>query len=255
MLTVFISGIAILLIILLIIYSTKYRGLPQNDFNPIVLWIRAGIYFCTCLMISWITGTMTKILESPLVTPDQLQNPVWITWTAGCFILVFVAYWIVWAGMTLTFNRKRYLITQICFGLIWGICTGQMFLVIWNFCGIFDWPLWGRWILGYGLISLYMGLWQDLVWDVYVVPEHDTPRSIMRKVWMSHTPNMFICLTYLALYDNQIIFIILQTLALTGASIFLRFPPFWETVDVTAPRTAPGLFGLPHAVGYIPKED
>jgi len=83
MLTVFISGIAILLIILLIIYSTKYRGLPQNDFNPIVLWIRAGIYFCSCLIISWGTGTMSKILKSPIATPEQVQNPAWITWTVG----------------------------------------------------------------------------------------------------------------------------------------------------------------------------
>ena len=48
MLTVFISGVSILLIILLTVYLKNYRGLPQNDFNPVVLWIRAGIYFCSC---------------------------------------------------------------------------------------------------------------------------------------------------------------------------------------------------------------
>ncbi len=254
MLTVFITGVAILLIILLTVYLKNYRGLPQNDFNPVVLWIRAGIYFCSCLMLSWVTGTMTKIFQSPFVTQNQLNSPAWIVWTAGCFILVFVAYWIIWARMTLTFNRKRYLITQILFGLIWGICTAQIFLVIWNFCGIFDWPLWVRWIVGYILISVYMGFWQDLYWDVYVVPEHDTPRSIKLKVWTSHVPNMTFSLIYLALYDNQIIFIMLQTLALTGASIFLRFPPFWEKEDVTAPRTEPGFFGLPHAAGYIEED-
>ena len=99
-----------------------------------------------------------------------------------------------------------------------------------------------------------MGFWQDLYWDVYVVPEHDTPRSIKLKVWTSHVPNMTFSLIYLALYDNQIIFIMLQTLALTGASIFLRFPPFWKKEDVVAPRAEPGFFGLPHAAGYI-KED
>jgi len=208
------------LIILLIIYLKNFRGLPQNDFNPVVLWIRAGIYFCSCLVISWLTGTMNKIFQNPIVTQDQLNNTSWIIWTAGCFLLVFVAYWIVWARMTLTFNRKRYLITQILFGLTWGICTAQIFLGIWNFCGIFNWPLWGKWILGYILISAYMGLWQDLYWDVYVVPEHDTPRSLKLKVWSSHVPNMTFSLIYLALYDNQIIFIMLQTLALTGIFIF-----------------------------------
>ncbi len=88
MLTLVMSGITALLIILLIIYLKNYRGLPQNDFNPVVLWIRAGIYFCSCLIISWFTGTMTKILQSPFVTQNQLNSTAWIIWTAGCFILV-----------------------------------------------------------------------------------------------------------------------------------------------------------------------
>jgi hypothetical protein len=125
---------------------------------------------------------------------------------------------------------------------------------MWNFCGMFDWPLWGRWLLGYVLVGAYMGLWQDLYWDVYVVPEHDTPRSLKLKVVCSHIPYMTLCLTYLAIYDNQWIFSLLFTLALTGAAVFLRFPPWWEKEDVVAPRTTPGLFGLPHAAGYIGEE-
>lgn len=38
-LTYFVIGVAILLGVLLIIYWTGYRGLPQDDFNPVVLWI------------------------------------------------------------------------------------------------------------------------------------------------------------------------------------------------------------------------
>jgi hypothetical protein len=254
MLTVFMTGVIVLCAVLLAVYFKNYRGLPQTDFRPKVLWTRAGIYFCACLIISWVTGTMEKILANPFVTQEQLQSTAWIIWTAVCFVLIVVAYWVVWASMTVTFKRKRYLLVQTCFGIVWGVCTAQIFLTIWNFCGIFDWPLWGRWLLGYVLLSAYMGLFQDLWWDVYVIPEHDTPRSLKLKVVFSHVPNMTVCLTYLALYDNQWIFIILQTMALTGASIFLRFPPWWETIDVVAPRTTPGLFGLPHAAGYVPEE-
>jgi multisubunit Na+/H+ antiporter MnhC subunit len=38
-LTYFVIGVAILLGVLLMIYWTGYRGLPQDDFNPVVLWI------------------------------------------------------------------------------------------------------------------------------------------------------------------------------------------------------------------------
>ena len=251
MVTVFMTGVIVLLIVLLTVYLKNYRGLPQTDFNPKVIWIRALIVFCVCFILSWVTGTMDKILANPFVTQEQLQSTTWIIFTAVCFVFIFIAYWIVWASMTITFNRKRYLVTQICFGLVWGAATSQVFLVIWNFAGIFDWPMWGRWILGYVLLSAFMGLWQDLYWDVYVVPEHDTPRSLKLKTICSHIPNMTLCLTYLAIYDNQLIFIMLQTMALLGASIFLRFPPWWEKSDVVAPRTEPGLFGLPHAAGYI----
>jgi hypothetical protein len=65
---------------------------------------------------------------------------------------------------------------------------------------------------------------------------------------------MLFCLTYLAIYDNQAIFLMLQTLALTGAAASMRVPPFWVKDYIRPPRTAPGLFGLPHAVGYVPEE-
>ena len=63
---------------------------------------------------------------------------------------------------------------------------------------------------------------------------------------------MLVCLTYLALYDNQGVFIMLQALALTGFAVSMRVPPFWVKGFIHPPRTAPGLFGCAHAVGYVP---
>jgi len=57
------------------------------------------------------------------------------------------------------------------------------------------------------------------------------------------------------MYDNQIVFIMLRTLVLIGASIFLRFSNIWEKIEVTAPRTVSGFFGLPHTAGYVPEDD
>ena len=251
MVAVFMTGVVILLVFLLSVYVKNYRGLAQTDFRPKVIWLRALIVFCCCFILAWHAGTIDTLLANPFVTSEQLQSTAWIIYTAVCFIFVFIAYWIVWASMTITFNRKRYLVTQLCFGLVWGTCMSLVFLTIWNVCRSFDWPMWGRWIAAYVLLSAFMGLWQDLYWDVYVVPEHDTPRSLKLKTVFSHIPNMTLCLPYLAIYDNQWIFLILQTMALTGAAIFLRFPPWWEKEEVVPPRTEPGLFGLPHAAGYI----
>ena len=251
---IFITCVAVLLITLLIIYRTRFWGHPKEKHDPMVSWTRAWIVFCICSIISWATGTMHKILDGPLVTSEQLENPKWIAWTIGCFVLILVAYWVIWARWTVIFDRKRYLIPQVIFGVVWGASVAQIFLVLWYFAAIFGFPVWGRWILAFMLMSTH-GLWMDLYWDVYVLPEHDTPFSLKWKVICSHIPNMSVCLTYLAIYDNPGIFIMLQAFALTGAAVSMRVPPFWAKEYINPPRTAPGLFNLPHAVGHIEKEE
>jgi hypothetical protein len=250
---IFISCVAVLLLILLIIYRTRFWGHPKEDYNAMVSWTRAWIVFCICSIISWATGTMDKILTNLVVPPGQLEDPQWIAWTAGCFVLIFVAYWVIWARWTVIFDRKRYLVPQIIFGFVWGASIGQIFLIFWHFAGIFGFPVWGRWILAYLCMASH-GLWMDLYWDVYVLPEHDTPWSLKWKVICSHIPNMMACLTYLAIYNNQGIFILLQAFALTGAAVSMRVPPFWVKGNINPPRTGPGLFGLPHAIGYVEEE-
>ncbi len=250
---IFIICVAVLLLILLIVYRTRFWGHPKEILNPKVSWIRAGVVFCICFIISWATGTMKKVLAQPLVTARQLEDPAWLAWTAGCFVLIFVAYWIVWARWTVIFDRKRYVIPQAIFGMLWGASIAQIFLVIWHFAGIFGFPVWGRWLAAFLMMSTH-GLWMDLYWDVYVLPEHDTPWSLKWKVICSHIPNMAACLTYLALYGNQAVFIVLQAFALTGAAVSMRVPPFWVKDYIHPPRTGPGLFGLPHAVGHVEAE-
>ena len=72
-----------------------------------------------------------------------------------------MAYWVIWARWTPVFDRKRYLISQVLFGLVWGASIGQIFLLVWHFAGIFGLPVWGRWIVAYLLMSTH-GLWMDL---------------------------------------------------------------------------------------------
>ena len=76
--TVFIGCVWLLLVVLLTIYWTRFRGHPKEVFNPLVSWTRAGIVFCSCFIISWATGTMEKVLSRPLATPEQLKDPAWI---------------------------------------------------------------------------------------------------------------------------------------------------------------------------------
>ena len=111
-------------IVLFIIYRSKYKGLPIDVWKPSVAWFRAIIYFCLCNFIIIASGTLEQLLIRPLFTVEQISNPYWIIYCAFCFIYGFFAYWILWSRITLTFNRKYYLVSEIAFGLIWGFSTG-----------------------------------------------------------------------------------------------------------------------------------
>lgn len=250
-LQLFMGVIAVTLVGLLIHHFRRYRQLTAVDYVPAAAWTRAFIYFCACYLVSYATGAMELLLTSPLVTEAQWHDPVWWASTLGCLGLILGCYFGIWARWTLYFDRKVYFWPQLLFGAVWGSALGQLLITFFHLFKLTGWPLWGVWLGTFTVVGMWQGLWQDLYWDVYVSPEHDTPKSIMLKTFLTHIPNVTFCLTYLAVYENYAIFVGLQSLALVAASLYQRLPPPWETRAVLAPRTAPGLFGLPHATGYI----
>ncbi len=250
-----------LLVALLMLVSAgalklKYRDQDSTVFIPLAAWLRACTYFCFCLIVAWQSGALLAALKQPWVTPEQLGDPMWYLWTSVTVIFIFWAYCIYWAGHTIRFDRKLDLLPQSLFGLIWGITSGLYFLALWHVSlGVADyfggWPTWAVWLLAYTLISLWQMLWMDMYWDVWVSPEHDSPESIRKKVPRTHIPNMTLCLSYFALYENYLIFIGLQTIALLAASIGIRMPAPWSSHSTPPARQVPGLFGLPRAGGYL----
>jgi len=171
----------------------------------------------------------------------------------GCTALVVFAYWGIWGRYTLRFDRKLHLITQIPFGLVWGASMGQLILTIWHLANIVGagWHTWQIWLLTWGVLGIWQWLWQDLYWDLYVAPEHDSRWSIKVKTLCTHIPNVTLCLIYLALYHNYLIFIALQTIALVGASVFMRLPPFWSKESTPPARRQAFIFGLVRGGGYV----
>jgi len=242
--------------LLLLLYVARYRRHPPGVWSAPAAWLRAGIYFCFCLAVAHCSGALQATLASPLVHPGQWADPWWWLTTVVVTVFIFAAYWGYWYRSTLRFGRKLDVLPQLLFGLCWGVTTGLFFLSFWQLALAIgpDWPLWAVWLLAYTLISLWQALWMDMYWDVYVSPEHDSPASIRAKVPRTHIPNMTLCLTYFALYQNYWIFIALQTVALLAASFGMRMPAPWSSEPTPPARRVPGLLGLPRAGGYVPQE-
>ena len=250
-LNVFIAGVACFGVIMIVLYMVKYKGTPLDVYKPGAAWTRAMIFFSICYTISWATGTMETLLNQPIATAENLADKKWIAFCSACFLYNFVAYWVLWSRMTLTFDRKFSLVPQIFFGLIWGSATGQLLLSFYHVANMTGWPGWAVYLLAYVCMGFFQYLFHDLFWDVYVSPEHDTPRSIMIKTMVCHIPNVLICLCFLVIYENYLIYVLTQTFALVAASIFQKFPAPWDKSYIHAPMLVPGLFGLPRGSGYI----
>jgi hypothetical protein len=244
---------------LMAFYLIQYRSYftqpcETSKFIPLAAWLRAGIFFCFFYLISWATGTMEAIQTSPIVNSAQVADRRWWFWIIGLTAFILFAYWGVWARYTLRFDRKLDLIPQILFGLLWGTALGQMLLSIWRVAAMIgsSWNTWQQWLLAYVFIGIWQWLIMDMYWDVYISPEHDTPQSIKIKTLFTHIPNVTLCLIFVAIYENYVIFVALQTLALVGCSINMRMPAPWSKENTPPARRVKSVFwGLPRCGGYI----
>jgi len=153
--------------------------------------------------------------------------------------------------MTLTFDRKYYLSSEIFFGAIWGFSTGGLLLSfyhLWSLAGVVGVPLY---LLSYASMGIWQYFIQDYFWDIYVSPEHDTPKSIIIKTLTCHIPNVAVSLGFLIIWNNYGIYVTFFIFALVASTIFQKFPAPWAKGTFHAPMVKPGIAGLPHGAGYL----
>ncbi len=236
---------------MVILYLIKYKGTSIKVWKPIVAWIRAFIYFSLCNIIIAISGTLAKSINQPLFSSDQITNPYWLFYLSICFVYIFFTYWILWSRMTLTFDRKYYLLIEIIFGMIWGFSTGGLLLSFYHLWSLTGLASWIRYILTYISIGVWQYFAHDYFWDVYVSPEHDTPRSIIIKTYVCHIPNVALTLGFLTIWNNYAIYIVFNIFALVATTIFQKFPAPWVKGSFHAPMVKSGIFRFFRGTGFI----
>jgi hypothetical protein len=223
----FIGMIAVLLPIVIIALVTKRRNVEGYDSG--LAWLRALMYFCVCLLLSWATGVFTALVNSPIVTnPAQLENPVW----RGALIIILAfqlyAYFRIWPAGTFHLNRPKYVVPAFIFALLWGFCEAQLFLVFWSLIEMTGLDRIWVGILTYFAVGLFYAPWHPKYWDIYVAPEHNIKIWDMKKVIRCHTPNMVLGLVFLGFFESVPIYVAMNTLCLIGSTYYMRFPAPWD---------------------------
>jgi hypothetical protein len=214
------------------------RGNRRADtYYPDLAWLRACAYFSAALLLSWSLGVMQALLAAPLIRAEQLQDPWWIAITLLYVVVLWVGYAIVWPRGTFTDERRAHPLLTSLYGITWGLCHGQVFLCIWAVAELSG--LNSYWVaaITYLLLSAYNFAFHQFFWDILVSPPHNYEAWNMKKVQYSHAPNLLLGLTWLALWGNFSLWLILQTLCLLACSHVMRFPAWYDDYRGSAGET------------------
>ncbi len=216
--------LAVLLILTVAAVTALWRNRQHRHYHPKTAWLRAIIYFCASSTIALFSGVTDAVLQRPLTTQAQLNDPLWWAGAVTCTALIVIAYGYIWAKGTFTDGRPWHPLSTTLFGLMWGLSQAQLFLSFWALIALL--PIGQLWVTVFTAItiSIYNGNWQHLYWDVHISPPHNYPEWNLRKVLLCHVPNLLITLPFFALYGNVQLYIALQTTALLLSAHRMHFP-------------------------------
>eukprot|EP00475_Leptophrys_vorax_P010213 TRINITY_DN16888_c0_g1_i1.p1 TRINITY_DN16888_c0_g1~~TRINITY_DN16888_c0_g1_i1.p1 ORF type:complete len:356 (-),score=52.71 TRINITY_DN16888_c0_g1_i1:182-1207(-) len=221
------------------------------EYVPLLAWNRTLNFFCLTVLFAYPTGLLEALLHDPIVTGAQTSSASWIFMTAFCSVALFIMYWIVWPKWTLVFDRRFHIIPCVFFALFEGIGNA---LIIENVYYIFAFVVraesWVTWIATWCIVGFWQGTFGSYYWNLYVLPEHDTPESLKLKTAACHVPNLTITLSYLVKWNNLALFVFMQTFCLLGCTLFMRFPSPLTTQRIHVATWSRGACGFPRGIGY-----
>jgi hypothetical protein len=232
------GSLAVLLVLGLSLFRLNRRR-PTGVYDPQRAWLRAGLYFFTCFLVSWAAGVMPTLRSVPVVRPDQLSDPLWLACTAALTVVILFGYGVIWRKGTVSYGRPLVLVVVIPFGIAWGFATGELLLSIWS---IFEKTGLGPVAAAVGTFLVggtLNGLWHAKYWDSRVSPDHNILESNQKKILLAHFPNLILSLGHLALFANPYVFILGQVVALTISVLVMHFPPFWGPASAILPQHNP----------------
>ncbi|MEZ5566565.1 MAG: hypothetical protein R3F24_14140 [Gammaproteobacteria bacterium] len=221
-------GVLILASVLAQVFLVQRNRHADNVHSPPLAWLRAALYFCTILVLSWTTGVLQALVHLPWTTIDQRTEPSWLALTALWVVVTVWAYVYWWPRGTLTHDRKLYLVPQLVFGLAWGATSGQLTLIFWAVVEEFGFARWITALVVFFLLSGYGQLYQSGWWDIRVSPPHNIRATNAKKVLFGHMPFLLVGLAHFTLFGNALLFVAFHAVALGCCSVAMRFPPFWE---------------------------
>jgi len=118
------------------------------------------------------------------------------------------------------------MVPALFIGILWGFFDTMFFLSIWALLELAPIPRWGIVIIL--CIIPVQNIWHNLIWDDYILPEHNILESSKWKVIFCQLPHTVLTVGYFALFGYVRIFALFYVIALSGSTLYMRFPPPWS---------------------------
>ncbi|NKB45466.1 MAG: hypothetical protein GKS03_14435 [Alphaproteobacteria bacterium] len=235
----FVVSAMVVLVILGLSLLRLNRRRPADIYDPQRAWLRAGLYFTSCFLISWAAGILPTLRSSPIASAGQLSDPVWWLATVALTAVIVFGYGVVWRKGTVPHGRPLFILPVLVFGILWGLATGELLLSVWSLIEKTGFgpvaAAVGTFLVGGSL----NGLWHSKYWDSRVSPEHNILETNKKKILLAHFPNLIFSLVHLAVFSNPYVFVFGQVLALTISTWVMHFPPFWGPNSAMVPQHNP----------------
>ena len=210
------------------VFFTERAKHDPNVHSPKLAWIRAWVYYCIVILISWVTGALGVVLEGPLVPEGRTSDTTWLLVVSACWLIAIWGYVYWWPKGTLTHGRQLHLVLATVHGFFWGLCAGLLYLSMYAMLEQLGFPGYVNAILLFLVLSVYSLNYQVGWWDIYVSPPHNIKATNNGKVAFAHQPFLIASLTLLVMYGDASMYVLLTIFAMTCSSIAMRFPAFWE---------------------------
>lgn len=218
-------------VVFLLAALLRSRRVAAGRYDVVRAWCLALAYFAACIGVASAVGVLHRLATAPLISGDQLRDPLWWSVQLLCWLVIVVGYGVIWPRGTFHDGRRSRRWVSGVYGAVWGLSQGLWFASLWSIIGFTGWSFWITGPACFLVIATYNGLWHQLFWDRYVSPPHNYSEWNARKVLWCHTPNLVVSLSMLGLYGNLGCFVLLQTLALSLSAMAMRFPAFWDRYE------------------------
>lgn len=208
-------------------HALDYRTTQDTSlaYSAEAAWLQATTFFSLCIIASWSAGVLDAVVFHPTL---PLASTAFYVFTAACFLVVILGYWLLWPMGTVTYGRRRARTAAVVFGLLDGFCESQLFMCIWALVELTAWPRWGVATAVFFLQGGFKANWDQRYWNVHVAPAHNIDESDKWKVLFVHLPNVVVTFSHFVTYGSAWLYVISQIIALLGSTTAMRFPSPWS---------------------------